>query len=131
MKSSSQEVSISEVALLFKNLIIKLLTKWKLLFSIGFLGGVLGFGYASIQSPTYFGRLSFMINENEVGIPSSLSSLAGLAGIGGGGGSSSDDKILFMANSRFILSSTLLNKVLINGREDLLVNHYIDVYEMK
>lgn len=36
-----------------------------------------------------------------------------------------------MANSRFILSSTLLNKVLINGREDLLVNHYIDVYEMK
>ena len=110
---------------------MKLLAKWKLLFSLGLLGGILGFSYASIQSPTYTGRLSFMINENEVGIPSSLSSLAGLAGIGGSSGGASDDKILFMANSRFILSSTLLKKVLLNGREDLLVNHYIDVYEMK
>jgi hypothetical protein len=131
MNSNSQEVSISEVVSLLKSLVMKLLTRWKLLFSLGFIGGVLGFAYASIQSPTYLGRLSFMINENEVGIPSSLSSLAGLAGIGGAAGGSSDDKILFMANSRFILSSTLLNKALINGREDLLVNHYIDIYEMK
>ena len=131
MNSSSQELSLSEVALLLKSLIMKLLAKWKLLFSLGLLGGILGFSYASLQSPTYFGRLSFMINENEVGIPSSLSSLAGLAGIGGGSGGASDDKILFMANSRFILSSTLLNKAVLNGREDLLVNHYIDIYEMK
>ena len=109
-----------------------LLSNWKRFIMIGFLGGILGIGFAFLQKPEYKANLSFMLNENENGISSSLSSLAGLAGLSGSSsGSISDDKILFMSNSRNILGSTLLTSKNINGYNELLANHFIDFNNMQ
>jgi uncharacterized protein involved in exopolysaccharide biosynthesis len=121
--SNSQDIKLTEIILQVEKLYKTLITKWKLLVLVGFIGGVLGFVYASFQSPSYISRLSFMLNDKESGIPSSLSSLAGLAGLSGGGTSTSDDRILFMASTRFILANALLVKETINGKNDLLINH--------
>jgi uncharacterized protein involved in exopolysaccharide biosynthesis len=128
--SNSQDIKLTEIILQVEKLYKTIITKWKLLVLVGFIGGVLGFVYASFQSPSYISRLSFMLNDKESGIPSSLSSLAGLAGLSGGGTSTSDDRIVFMASSRFIIANALLVKETINGKNDLLINHYIDFNKM-
>jgi uncharacterized protein involved in exopolysaccharide biosynthesis len=128
--SNSQDIKLTEIVLQVEKLFKILITRWKLLIIVGFIGGVIGFVYASFQSPSYVSRLSFMLNDKESGIPSSLSSLAGLAGLSGGGSSTSDDRIVFMASSRFIIANTLLVKETINRKNDLLINHYIDFNKM-
>ncbi len=128
--SNTQDIKLTEIISQIEKLFKILLQRWKLLVIVGFVGGVLGFVYASIQKPSYIARLSFMLNDKDSGIPSSLSSLAGLAGLGGGAGSTSDDRIVFMASSRFILANALLTKETINGKNDLLINHYIDFNQM-
>lgn len=129
--SNSQDIKLTEIVFQLEKLIKIVLRKWKLLMVVGFVGGVLGFVYASFQSPSYISKLSFMLNDKESGIPSSLSSLAGLAGLSGGGASTNDDRIVFMSTSRNILSKALLEKEIINGKNDILINHYIEINQMK
>ncbi|MBC7384381.1 MAG: hypothetical protein H7296_15550 [Bacteroidia bacterium] len=107
------------------------LQRWKLFFVIGFSGGVVGFIYASFQDPIYEARLTFILNENEPTSSFSLSSLAGLAGLGGGSaGNVSEDKLIFIANSRNLIGSTLLNETLIGGQKKLLANFYLEYYNL-
>lgn len=97
---------------------------------VGFIGGVVGFGYASFKKPVYHATLNFLLNENESSMPISLSSLAGLAGLGGGGTNVSDDKMMFLAGSRFLLGNTLLCEKAISGKKDFMANHFIDMNKM-
>ena len=73
------------------------------------------------------------MNENDGNASLNLSSLAGLAGIAGlAGGSNNvnEDKLLYLANSRQIIGNTLVEKAIIDGEEKLMVNHFIDIYEL-
>jgi hypothetical protein len=108
------------------------LNQWKLLFLAGFMGGMLGIGIAMLNKPKYKASLSFLLNENEGGMNLNLSSIAGLAGAYGmgGGGQVNEDKLLFIANSRNIIGQTLLRKVTANGKEDLLINHFIEEFKL-
>jgi hypothetical protein len=100
----------------------------------GVLGGLLGIGIAWLVKPKYKASLSFLLNENEGGMNLNLSSIAGLAGaygMGGGGGQVNEDKLLFIASSRNIIGQTLLKKAMVYGKEDLLINHYIEEFNLR
>ena len=85
-----------------------------------------------LNKPKYKASLSFLLNENEGGMNLSLSSFAGLAGAYGmgGGGQVNEDKLVFIANSRNIIGQTLLKKVSVNNKEDLLINHFIEEFKL-
>jgi len=107
--------------------------KIKVLLLVSFLGGVLGIVYAYVKKPKYEAHLSFLVNENEQAFNiSSLAGLAGLGGIGGGaGGSVNEDKLLFLTTSRFIIGSTLLSEMAVDGKNHILANVFIDTYKMQ
>ncbi|MES2654549.1 MAG: hypothetical protein V4620_03115 [Bacteroidota bacterium] len=126
----SNYVSLKDIVNFIKKIYKFSLSKWKLFFLIGLLGGLLGYTFVYIQKPKYIAKFSFLLNEND-GSPSlNLSSLAGLAGIGGigGGGNINDDKLLFISFSRNLLGKTLLDTSTVNAKKTYLANHYLDIY---
>lgn len=99
---------------------------------VGIATGLLAILVVTFQKPVYKAKLSFLLNENDAGMGFNISSLAGLAGLSGlsGGANVSEDKLIFLANSRAIIGSTLLCKTTIDGREDFLANHYIRKFNL-
>ncbi len=99
---------------------------------IGIATGVLAILVVTFQKPVYKAKLSFLLNENDPGMSFNISSLAGLAGLSGlgGGVNVSEDKLIFLANSRALIGSTLLCKTNIDGKDDILANHYIRKFKL-
>jgi hypothetical protein len=99
---------------------------------IGIATGVLAILVVTFQKPVYKAKLSFLLNENDPGMSFNISSLAGLAGLSGlgGGVNISEDKLVFLANSRSLIGSTLLCRAYIDGQNDILANHYIRKFKL-
>lgn len=75
--------------------------------------------------------LSFMLNE-ESGSSAGISSLLGSIGLPvGGNGEENLDKILELSKSRKISAATVFTKTTIDGKEDFLANHLIEMLENK
>lgn len=131
-ESTNKFISIADVIKLIQELFEFFKAKFKYIFLGAFLVGVLGILIAYFSKPTYKGYLSFILNENE-GTSLNLSTLAGLAGLsgGGGGGSLNEDKLIFLANSRFIIGNTLLCTIDADGKKQKMINYLIDKYEMQ
>lgn len=73
--------------------------------------------------------LSFMLNE-DTGSSAGISSLLGSIGLPiGANGEDNLDKILELSKSRKISASTIFSKVNINGKDDFLANHLIQMLE--
>jgi hypothetical protein len=124
-------VSLKDIVDFFKKVFAFGLLKWKLLLITGFLGGIIGFGYAYFQKTIYKAQFSFLLNENDGSPALNISSFASSAGIGiGGSGNVNDDKLMFISFSRNLLGKTLLQSADINGKKTSLANHYIEIYEL-
>ncbi len=121
--------------------VIKELKRWKaifienrnkiLLFSL--LGGILGFAYAFFSKPVYTAKLTFVMRA-DAGI-SAASGLAGLSSLLGGGTSAAStnplDRIVELLGSDRIVGEALLTPAEISGKNDLLVNHYINIKQLR
>lgn len=104
-----------------------LLSKWIILVSLGLLGGVIGLSYSLLRKPKYTAVLSFALEEKTTD-GAGVGAIASQFGInlgGGEGGAFSGDNIIELLKSRYLIEKTLLTKVKINNKEDLLVNRYI------
>jgi hypothetical protein len=99
--------------------------------SIGF--AILSLTYAFIKKPVYIAKTSFIINEFDKGVGSSLLSLAGQIGISTGSGISlNDDKITFLIGSRRVMAGSLLKELQTeDGSKVILVNRFISYYKLK
>jgi len=109
------------------------ISKFKILLISALVGGLLGLCLSLFLKPNYQAKLSFIINENDAVSSFNLSSISSLAGIAGIGGNTSvnEDKMIFLATSRSLLGETLLDSAVVNGKRDLIANHYLDVYKMQ
>jgi uncharacterized protein involved in exopolysaccharide biosynthesis len=129
MKNKSEdEISLKELIQKVGEWVVYIKSKWKITFLAGIFGGLLGFGYAYINKPIYTANLTFAFYEKDgKGGLGSIASQFGLEGLGGAsdGGVFSGYNMLELLKSRFLIESTLLSKVNINGKEELLVNRYI------
>ncbi|MFM8318246.1 MAG: hypothetical protein ACKOAV_07730 [Bacteroidota bacterium] len=97
------------------------------------LGGSSGAGLAWWSDPMYTARTTFVFKEDH---QSSL--LAGLSGIGNmlgmsapGSGTGSLDRIVELAGSHLLVGKALLHSVRVGKQEDLLINHLINIQELR
>jgi hypothetical protein len=135
VKSSTDEISIQEVALKLKNWYKYLLTKWVLIVSAGLIGAILGLSYAYFRKLTYTAECTFVLEEGDSG--GGLGDYAGLASMvgidlgGGGGGIFKGDNILQLYKSRKMIEETLLARDTFNNKTQLLINRFIDFNELQ
>lgn len=125
---NTDEISLKEIIRKAQAWFAYFKSKWKNIFIASLIGGILGFGYAIIQKPTYNTNLTFAFYEkdNKGGL-GSIASQFGLGGLAGGNDQSvfSGYNMLELLKSRFLVEKTLLSPIEIKGKKELLVNRYI------
>lgn len=104
--------------------------KWAFIGAAIFIFGIIGATYNWLQKPKYIAELTFALEDNSSGSLGGYANLALQLGISLGNSSSGifkGDNLFELMKSRFILEQTLLTKIKINNKEDLFVNHYLDI----
>lgn len=129
----TDEISLKDLILKIKEIWRYLLSKWRIIVLIGLLGAALGLVYALTKKVEYKATLSFAIQEkgNSGG---GLAALAGQFGVSIGGGTEgifSGSNILELLKSRNLIERTLLSKVKADGKEQSLIDYYIEKNEIK
>ena len=106
-----------------------------LIISIAIIFSLLGFGFSNTQEDRYNAVISFIVDDQSDS--PNLSSMSGMANIVGfdiGGSSSSSfspQNIIERLKTRDIIAKTLNKKDTIDGKLDLLLNHYIRINSLE
>jgi uncharacterized protein involved in exopolysaccharide biosynthesis len=79
---------------------------------------------------TYKAKLTFMVNEDESNTMSGVSSILGQFGFVGRRGRFNLDKVLELSRSNRIVQEAVFGRIEMNGSEDYLSNHLIELYEL-
>lgn len=139
---SKEDVNNIEDEISLKELIFKLiewyrflLSKWKVILIAGIIGGVLGLTYTLIKKPIYVAETTFVLEEGEssggLGQYAGLASMVGIDLGGGGGGIFKGDNILQLYKSRRMIQETLLSIDTFNGKQQSLIERFIEFNEFK
>ena len=133
-KSKNNEViSIVELISVAKKYWSYLLSKWLVILIFGLSGGALGLLASFIIPPKYTAHLSFALIEKSTG--GGLADLASSFGFGnlagGNNGAFSGDNLLEIIKSRNAVEKTLLTQVNHKGKNENLVEMFIDTYQMR
>ena len=88
--------------------------------------------YASFQKPSYLATTTFVLEEDKGGGGAmSLASSFGFdLGGGGGGGLFTSSNIIELMKSRLVVEKTLLNPVIVAGKEISLADYYIQINKL-
>ena len=132
----SDEISLKELILKLQEWWSYLLSQWKLIILVSFIGSLLGLGYAFTQKPIYKAEFSFVLEDEKSG--GGLGGALGLAsqfgldlGGGGGGGIFAGDNLLELMKSRSMVQKALLSPVSVNGKSQSLADYYISFRGMR
>ena len=129
----NDEISLKELIQKIQEWIAYLKTQWKLIIGIAALGGIIGFVYASFQKPSYLATTTFVLEEDKGGGGAmSLASSFGFdLGGGGGGGLFTSSNIIELMKSRLVVEKTLLNPIVVGGKEMSLVEYYLQINKIR
>lgn len=127
MSEQEEEITLKELIFKIREWYRFLLSKWKTIVLSGFIGASLGLSYSFLKKPVYTANLTFALEEKATGNGGlgSIASQFGLSLGGSEGGAFAGDNLIELLKSRYIIEKTLLSKVIINNKADLLVNRYI------
>jgi len=125
------ELSFADISTKLQLLFKYLRSKWLAIILLTIAGGLMGVTYAWFQKPTYSAVVSFSMEEDK----SSVGGLAGLASqfgldLGSVGGTFSGENILVLMESNRMIESALLSKANVGGKEQSLLNAYLEITEM-
>jgi hypothetical protein len=110
--------------------------KFKLLFLVSTLGGILGVTYSFIKSPKYQSDITFLVEESKAGGGGLLSSLGSQIGVdvtsitGSGNSVISGDNMLELLKSKSMMKECLMTPFQ-NDSNYLLADRYADIYKLK
>jgi uncharacterized protein involved in exopolysaccharide biosynthesis len=102
---------------------------FKILFA-GIIGGAIGFTFAYLDTPKYNAQLKFVMRSDPgSGLSSGLAGLSSILGsaTGPGGSGSGLERVIEIISSDRIIGNAILKEAEVNGKNDLLVNHYISL----
>jgi hypothetical protein len=125
----SKKISVQETLTNMGGAVADLKRKWKLIILITFLGAVVGLCYSIIVKPKHTAICTFALEDGgREGMLGQYAGLAALAGLDLDNGSSifKGDNIFELYKSRLMIEKTLLTKVDFNGKQQLLIDRYID-----
>lgn len=132
----SDEISLKELILKLKEWSNYLVSQWKIILAVAFLGALLGLGYAFTQKPIYKAEFSFVLEDEKSG--GGLSGALGLAsqfgldlGGGGAGGIFAGDNLLELMKSRSMVQKALLSPINIKGKTQTLADYYISMNDLR
>ena len=137
---SNSNINYENVGL--KDVILKLISIKKLLwqnklkiFVISLIFGLLGSTYAYFKKETYEAHLTFVIDESQestgLGAISGMASQFGFNLGGASSGTFNQTNIQEIITSRRVVEEALLIRGIIDGKEDLLINHHIDFNDLR
>lgn len=128
MLNQKEDNSIIEIILNLIQWLKYLKSKWLIIFFSGLLGVVFGFIFSINRNKIYTANLTFALEEKNPG--GGINSIASTLGLNIGGNESgvfAGENIIELMKSRLLIEKTLLTKVLINNKEEFLVNRFIDI----
>lgn len=119
------EITLREIILKIAEYFAALKRHWRILAMVGLVFGVLKALKTATKPALYKEQLTFMMDESEGDAVQGLEVLGGLFG-----GKKKDNlgKILQLFESKRIIHQTLFDSVEINGKTDVLANHFIELY---
>lgn len=128
--------------LTLKDIIVKIISafkyyksKWLIILIIAVVFGLCGVVISFFLKPKYIATCTFVLDDGNRGGLGQYAGLASLAGINMGGGSSSNifqgDNILELYKSRLMIEKALLQKADFGGKNELLLDRYIDFNELR
>ncbi len=123
------EASLRDLVIKFREYALESIRYWYIpaLFAILVLGYQL-YKYYTYE-PVYPATITFSVDEDEGGGASGLSSVLGQFGLAGVRPTRYNlDKILELSKSRRVVQQTLFVKITIDGKEDFLANHLLQIY---
>ncbi|MBH2005691.1 MAG: hypothetical protein I8H66_13490 [Sphingobacteriia bacterium] len=136
MTDAEDEISLKELLQKAGDWWSYLKTQWWKIAMVGFIGGVIGFVYASMQPVTYTAKTTFVVEEGK----SSSSGLGGLASLAGqfgvdmgggsGGGLLSGDNILLYFKSPSLAREVLLTQYDSSSNQSV-ADIYASVYHLR
>jgi len=135
MNKISDEISLRDTLLKFKDLYRYLKTKWLILVIVGIVGGIVGFIYATFQKPIYTASITYALDDEKGG--GGIGGALGLANSLGfdvgasAGGAFGSTNLMELMHSRNLIEKTLLSEVYVNGIKMTLAEFYIDVNELR
>ena len=109
--TDNDEISLKELIIKIKDLVVFLKSKWKIFFIAAIIGGFIGLVIASIEKPTYKAVLTFAMEDDKVS---------------GGGGGSSIVNIRFANYSQLLRTSNLDINQLYNNHLMALLGSYLN-----
>ena len=131
---NNDEISLKELIQKIKEWIAYLKTQWKLIIGIAAIGGIIGFVYASFQKPSYTATTTFVLEEDKGGGMGGAMGLASSFGFeigGAAGGLFSSSNIIELMKSRLVVEKTLLNPIVVGGKEMSLVEYYLHINKIR
>ncbi|HEY0057411.1 MAG TPA: lipopolysaccharide biosynthesis protein [Pedobacter sp.] len=128
-------IALDEAVMSIKQWYSHMLSQKKIILLAILLGGLSGILYAWLKPVKYVADCTFVLEEDNssmMGQYAGLASMIGinLGGLGGGKGLFQGDNLIELYKSRSMLKKTLLSEVSFNGKNQLLVERYIEFNEV-
>jgi uncharacterized protein involved in exopolysaccharide biosynthesis len=126
-KNEAEAISIRDLIVMLTDWLLYYKTKLKWIVPISLISASAGLYIAYNSSPIYTAELTFAMESK--GTSSTYSAITSQLGIdlgGGGGGAFSDNNIIELLKSKSLIEKSLLTSSLLDGREQLLINRYIE-----
>ena len=133
----NDDISLKEILIKTIEWLSFLKSKWKTIFLVGIIGGIIGLSIALFEKPTYKAVLTFAMEEDKgstgglgaLGIANSLG--IDLGGGGGGGGAFAASNLAELMKSRLLVEKVLLKPILFNGKNISLAEYYIQINDLR
>jgi len=131
----ADEVVIKRYIVKFGNSRRYLYSQWKLLLIAALIGAIAGLFYTLFRKTNYTAECTFVMEEGDktgggMGQYSALASMAGID-VGGSTGLFQSDNITQLYRSRLMLQKTLLTPANFNGRNQLLIDRYLEINKLR
>ena len=135
MERYNDEIQLKDILIRLSEYTAFLLKKKLTIIFISLLFALVGSIYVFFSDDQYKAELTFVVEgEHAGGTLGSMSGIASQFGFDVGGGSSatfSQSNILQLLKSRGVIENTLLQNIKVNGKEDLLIEHYLELNKVK
>jgi hypothetical protein len=137
MNYLSDELSMKDLYIKIRNTVYYLSSKWMIILCFIIIGSILGFVYTRYKIPIYTASTTFVLEESGGNGAGGLGQYAGIASMvgldlgSGGGGIFQGDNLLELYRSRNMLKKTLLSHYESEGKAQLLIDKYIEVYNLR
>ena len=130
----SKDVSVTDIFAAVSSAFVYLRRRWIIIAVISIAGALAGLAYAILKKPTYIAVCTFVLDDGSKG--GSLGQYAGLASlagidVAGGGDLFQGDNIIELYKSRLMIENTLLSEVKFDGKNQLLIDRYIEFNKLR